>query len=175
MIRNLFLLAGVLGAGACRMAPASAPVPVQGAEEDVSAFSGEWGGRYRSKATGRHGTIRFTLPEHADTGFGEVEITFSPSLHLARDASSNDLPTEQPNELLPQPCTVIGITVVRIEDDQVRGTMAPYWDPDCDCRAYTVFEGKLARDRITGTFSSRREASDRSVVTGDWRAERTKQ
>jgi len=175
MIRGLFLLVSMLGAGACRMAPSPPPVPVEGADEEISAFTGEWAGRYSSKATGRHGTIRFTLPENADTGFGEVEITFSPSLHLARDASSNDLPTEPPDELLPRPCTVVGITVVRIEDDEVRGTMAPYWDPDCDCRAYTAFEGKLARNRITGTFSSRRETSHQAMVAGEWRAERIRQ
>jgi len=49
--------------------------------------------------------------------------------------------------------------------------MAPYWDPDCDCRAQTVFEGKLARNRITGTFSTERESSE-SILTGEWRAER---
>jgi hypothetical protein len=53
--------------------------------------------------------------------------------------------------------------------------MAPYWDPDCDCRAYTAFEGKLAQNRITGTFSSRREASDQGMVAGEWRAERIRQ
>lgn len=175
MIRGLFFLVGMLGAGACRIAPSPPPVPVEGAEEEISSFTGEWAGRYSSKATGRHGTIRFTLPEQADTGFGEAEITFSPSLHLARDASSDDFPEAEPNELLPRPCTVIGFTVVRIEDDRVRGAMAPYWDPDCDCRAYTVFEGKLAQDQIIGTFSSRREASDQPIVTGEWRADRRSQ
>jgi hypothetical protein len=50
--------------------------------------------------------------------------------------------------------------------------MAPYWDPDCDCRAQTVFEGKISGNRITGSFSSRRESSDRRLLTGEWRVER---
>ena len=171
MVRGLLLLAGIIGAGACRMAPSAPPVPVQGADEDISAFTGEWVGRYRSKATGRHGVIRFTLAEQADTGYGEVEITFSPSLQLSREASEAD-PKDHSDDLQPTPCTVIGITVVRIEDGLVRGTMTPYWDPDCNCRAHTVFEGKLARNRITGTFSTRREESDQPILTGEWRAER---
>jgi hypothetical protein len=141
------------------------PVPVQGTEEEVSALSGEWTGRYSSKATGRHGTIRFNLPEQADTGFGEVEITFSPSLHLL-------LEDTEENKLEPKPCTVIDITVVRVEGGRVLGTMAPYWDPDCDCRARTVFEGKVSGDRMTGTFTTQRASSDRRLLNGEWQATR---
>jgi len=140
-------------------------VPVQGTREAVSALSGEWTGRYWSKTTGRHGTIRFDLPEQADTGFGEVEITFSPSLHLLLEA------TEE-NKLEPKPCTVIDVTVVRVEGGQVRGTMAPYWDPDCDCRARTVFEGTVSDDRITGTFTTQRASSDRRALKGEWQVAR---
>jgi hypothetical protein len=172
MLTRLELFTGIILAGACRMTPAAPPVPVQGGDEEISAFSGEWVGRYSSKATGRHGTIRFNLPEHADTGYGEVEITFSPSLHLSRETQSADL-RAHPEELPPQPCTVVDITVVRIEGDSVRGTMVPYWDPDCECRAHTVFEGKLKRNQIIGTFSTRRESNDRSIIAGEWRAERS--
>jgi hypothetical protein len=171
MLKRLF--AGIILAGACRMTPAPPAVPVQGAQEEISAFSGEWVGRYSSKATGRHGIIRFNLPEHADTGYGEVEITFPPALHLNRETQSAD-PRAASEELSPQPCTAIGITVVRFEHDSVRGTMAPYWDPDCECRAHTVFEGRRQRDRITGTFSTRRETNDRAIVAGEWRAEKSK-
>jgi hypothetical protein len=171
-VRGTLLLAGLIAAASCRLTPSPQPVPVQGAHEDVSEFSGDWTGRYWSKASGRHGTIRFNLPEHADTGYGEVEITFSPSLRLIREAAAVDYPKDPADEPAPPTCTTIGITVVRIEDGLVRGTMAPYWDPDCNCRAYTVFEGKLARNRITGTFRTRRETSEHPIVTGQWRAER---
>lgn len=171
-MRRMLLLSGVVAIASCRITPAPPPVPIEGNEEEVTAFAGEWSGRYWSKATKRHGTIKFTLPEKADTGYGEVEITFSPALELAREAAAADYRRDHPNELLPSPCTVIGITVVRIEDGRVRGTMDPYWDPDCDCRAHTVFEGKLARNRITGTFSIRREAADRRILTGQWQVDR---
>jgi hypothetical protein len=173
MLTRLELFAGIILAGACRMTPAAPPVPVQGGDEEISAFSGEWVGRYSSKATGRHGIIRFNLPEHADTGYGEVEITFSPSLHLSRETQSAD-PRSHPDELPPQPCTVVDITVVRIEGDSVRGTMTPYWDPDCECIAYTVFEGKLKGRVIVGTFSTTQESNQRRMIEGEWRGERSK-
>jgi hypothetical protein len=172
-MKGWLLLAAMVAVTGCRMAPSPQPIPVQGTDEDVSAFSGEWTGRYWSKATGRHGTIRFDLPEHADTGYGEVEITFSPALHLTREAAAADYPKTGAEDLPPPACAVIGITVVRIEDDLVRGTMAPYVDPDCGCRAQTVFEGKLGRNRITGSFSTHRESSTNPMVTGEWRAERS--
>lgn len=155
----------LLASPSCRMTPPAAPVPVEGTHEDVTLLSGEWSGRYRSAATGRHGVIRFLLPEHADTGSGEVEITFSPSLHLLREPTAK-------NEIDPKPSTVIDITVVRVEGNWVRGTMAPYWDPDCDCQARTLFEGKISGNRITGTFSTQRASTDRRILTGKWEATR---
>ena len=154
------------------MTPTPPPVPVQGAHGDVSALAGEWTGSYWSKATGRHGTIRFMLPEHADTGYGEVQITFSPSIHLSQEASSVDYPKNDPDELLSPVPAIIGITVVRIEHDRARGSMEPYWDPDCECRAQTVFEGKVNFNRIDGTFSTRRQSDDRRILTGEWRVDR---
>jgi len=171
-MKQMALLVPLIFVGACHMSPSPPPVPVQGQHEEISAFSGEWIGRYSSKATGRHGTIRFNLPEQADTGYGEVEITFSPLLHLSRETQSADLKTD-PEELSPRPCTTIGITVIRIENDAVRGTMVPYWDPDCECRAHTVFEGKLNRNQIVGTFGTRRESNAQQFVEGEWRVERS--
>lgn len=172
-MKHTLLLIGVLAAlTSCRLTPTPPPVPVQGTDDDVSAFAGEWSGSYRSNTTGRHGIIRFILREHADTGYGEVEITFSPSLHLSHEASSVDYPRADPDELLPPVSSIIEITVVRIEGDRVLGTMEPYWDPDCGCRAQTVFEGKLSRKEISGTFSTRRESADRMVLAGQWRVDR---
>jgi hypothetical protein len=87
-MKGSWLLAGIMFGSACRMIPPAPPVPVQGTLDDLRVLSGEWSGSYWSKVTGRHGTIRFSLPAHATTGLGEVEITFSPSLRLLRAASA---------------------------------------------------------------------------------------
>ena len=150
---------------ACGISPPPPPVPVQGRQDDVTELSGKWSGRYWSKETGRHGVIRFTLPEHADSGYGEVEITFSPALHLLREPTADEA-------LETEPCTVIDIRVVRVEGDRIRGTMVPYWDPDCDCRATTVFEGKFVGTRIAGTFTTRRASTDRRLLAGQWEVTR---
>lgn len=154
----------LLATGSCRMTPQPPAVPVAGTHADVSVLTGEWAGRYWSRGTGRHGIIRFNLPEQADTGYGEVEITFSPALYSLRDQS----PADQP-----ETCTHIDIRVVRVVGDRVRGTMAPYWDPDCDCRASTVFEGRVEGDRIVGTFTTRRASPDRRAWLGNWEVTRT--
>ena len=165
----------IAAAASCRAVPSAAPVPVEGSQDQLSKVSGEWSGRYWSKATGRHGIIKFRLPEHADTGFGEVEIVFSPGLRLVRDASSADGLKKVGDDPGPSTCTHISLKIIRVHQNQVQGMMAPYWDPDCDCRAQTVFEGQVLGDRIEGTYNSRRESADRRVVTGQWRVDREQQ
>jgi hypothetical protein len=154
----------------CWVGPSGSPVPVEGTQEDVAALSGEWAGHYWSEASGRRGIIRFLLPEHADSGQGEIEITFSPSLRLMRDASADPKAEHESPEA--KPCTTIEITVVRIEGDSIRGTTVPYWDPDCDCRAQSTFQGKRTGNRIDGRFSTKRASSDPRILVGQWEAER---
>jgi hypothetical protein len=170
--RSLSLLA-LAAALSCHPTAYGGPVPVEGSQEEISAIAGEWSGEYRSKDAGRHGVIRFVMPERADTGFGEVEITFSPALAAAAAAPDADPKAHTGEDLLdPDPCPFLSIKVVRIEKDAVRGTLVPYWDPDCECRTQTVFEGKVSGNRIEGTFSSRRQSAERPVFSGQWRVER---
>ena len=151
------------------------PVPVVGSQEAISAIAGDWSGEYRSKDAGRHGVIRFVMPERADTGFGEVEITFSPALASAAAGAAVDPKIDKDVDRLdPEPCPFLSIKVVRIEKNAVRGTLAPYWDPDCECRTQTVFEGKISGNRIEGTFSSRRQSAEHPVFTGKWQVERVR-
>ena len=157
-----------------RVAPGEA-VPIEGSPDAASEIAGTWTGRYWSQDTGRHGSITFSMGENADSGRGEVEITFSPAVRSAAVAAAVDpRQGESDPALNPEPCPFLSIKVVRLERHRVRGTLVPYWDPDCDCRAETVFEGKISGNRITGTFTTRRASSDRRVLTGAWRAERAR-
>jgi hypothetical protein len=59
MIARQFSLAGLvagLAVTSCELTLSASPVPVEGGQEELSKVSGQWTGRYWSKATGRHGT-----------------------------------------------------------------------------------------------------------------------
>jgi hypothetical protein len=155
----------------CALPSTAGQVPVEGNVRERSALSGEWSGRYWSHGIRRRGIIRFSLAERADSGRGEVEITFSPALSSAPGAASVDPRKRSENED-PKPRTLIDLSVVKVESGHLRGTTVPYWDPDCDCRARTKFEGTLSQSHITGTFTVRREASDNRLLTGHWLADR---
>src|SRR3989442_9334411 len=48
------------------------PVPLAGTARDVAALAGRWEGSYSSAATGRSGSISFTLSATGDSAFGDV-------------------------------------------------------------------------------------------------------
>jgi hypothetical protein len=155
----------LLALAACRMTPAGGPVPLVGSEPELAALAGAWSGTYRSERGGGHGTIAFTLTAGADTARGQVEMTFAPALELYGEAA------EAP-ALPRRPCTTIDIAVVRIEDGTIRGTLAPYWNPGCDCRAVSIFEGRLSGGTIEGRFTTRREGGEATLSAGRWQVER---
>jgi hypothetical protein len=154
----------VLLTAACGMSPAPPPVPVEGAPADLATLAGEWSGRYWGEGEARYGTLTFRLRAGADTARGQVEMSFSPALRLYGESK------EEP--LSRTPCTTIDIAIVRVQGNTVRGTLAPYWDPDCECRTRTVFEGEVMRDSIAGTFTSHREVESAPVLKGIWFAVR---
>jgi hypothetical protein len=93
--------------------------------------------------------LRFSLIPGADTAYGEVEITFSRALQLHGDSPEEPLPRT--------PCRVLDIALVRMEAGTVRGSIAPYWDPDCECQTLAVFEGRLnGPDKVEGIFTAER-------------------
>ena len=158
---------GLLMLAGCRMPPAGAPIPLEGGERELAALAGSWTGGYRSDRGGGHGTIVFHLKAGADTARGQVEMTFAPALELYGDEVACELPRE--------PCTTIDIAVVRVEDGTIRGTLAPYWNPACDCRTVSVFEGRRTDGRIAGTFVTGREGGEAVLSTGRWQVERAGQ
>jgi hypothetical protein len=128
-------------------------------------MSGDWSGTYRAEGASRHGKLRFNLRPGADTAYGEVEITFARAERLYGDPPEESLPRT--------PCRVLQIGLVRMDAGSVRGTLAPYWDPDCECQAVAVFEGRLAGpDRVEGIFTSRRAPDGPALLSGHWVAER---
>jgi hypothetical protein len=157
-------LIAVLGGGCGAQVPAG-PVPLEGSRTALDSLSGNWEGTYRASGASRHGVLRFNLRPGADTAFGEVEITFARALRLYGDS---------PEETLPRsPCRVIDIALVRFDDGTIRGSLAPYWDPDCECLTLTAFEGRLTQaDQVEGTFTSRPAPDGPVQLSGRWVADR---
>ena len=152
-------------AGGCKILPRAEPVPVEGPRAQVDSLAGNWEGTYRASGASRHGILRFSLPSGSDTAYGEVEITFSKALRLYGDPAGEPMPRS--------PCRVLQIEFVRLDAGTIRGTLAPYWDPDCECRAVAVFDGRLiGRERVEGTFTSRRAPNGPGLLHGRWVAER---
>src|SRR5881397_4256440 len=73
------------------------PVPLVGAKRDVAALAGHWEGSYSSAATGRSGSISFTLTASGDSAFGDVVMVprgfGRPLQAVDRGASSAGTPT----------------------------------------------------------------------------------
>jgi hypothetical protein len=109
--------------------------------------------------------LRFSLRPGADTAYGEVEMTFARSQRLYGDSSEESMPRT--------PCGVLDIALVRMDEGAVRGTLVPYWDPDCPCQAVAFFEGRLTgANQVEGTFTSRRAPDGPVLLSGRWMAKR---
>lgn len=152
------MLAGMLLIPACRAAPPGGPVPVEGAPAELA---GDWSGSYRRDDGEGRGTIAFLLRPGTDTARGQVEMTFAPALRIYGDEAERC-------DLARRPCTTIDIAVVRVAGDTVRGTLAPYWHPGCDCRAVSEFTGAIAGAQISGRFVTRRESGGTEIGAGSW-------
>ncbi|HVK00981.1 MAG TPA: hypothetical protein VM365_08935 [Gemmatimonadales bacterium] len=150
---------------ACGVLAPPAPVPVEGSRPQLDSLSGNWSGTYRASGASRYGVLRFSLRPGADTAYGEVEMTFAPTQRLYGDPPEESMPRT--------PCRVLDIALVRMYEGSVRGTLAPYWDPDCQCEAVALFEGRMTGpDQVEGTFTSRRAPDGPVLLSGRWMAER---
>jgi hypothetical protein len=161
---RLVVPAALLAAVACATYT-PIPIPVIGTRTAIDAIAGEWRGNYSSSETGRSGTINFTLAAGRDTAFGEVIMIPGPY----------NTPVAPLNERVGEPRrapSLLTISFVRVGNDQVRGTLDEYLDPDCQCPMQTVFTGSLTGENtLEGTFQSR-TGQVATPVGGTWTAKR---
>lgn len=139
------------------------PVTVVGAAADLRALSGNWFGDYSSSLTGRTGTIVFQLQSGGDSAWGHVVMT-------PRGAAGPVVPWQNPRATAPAP-RELTIRFVRVGNGQVSGSLTPYGDPMTGEPLYTVFEGRVAGDTISGTYTTR-PATGGGVPTGRWQVVR---
>ncbi len=148
-------------------APRQAPVPLVGAARDVAALEGQWDGSYSSAATGRSGSISFTLTATGDSAFGDV-VMIPRGLGRPLRAWNN---AAVPADAASPRTAVLTINFVRVAEGRVSGTLAPYADPETGVQLFTAFEGLLRGDVIEGTYTTR---AGRGVdsQTGEWKVTR---
>ena len=160
------LLLGYLAACAGMTGP-PAPVRVQGESRDIRQLAGTWRGEFHSSRTGRVGTIFFDLRADSDTAYGHV--TFD---RVIPTAGCTDMSRAQEASSVVVP-VVLSFGALATSRGSLGGWLQPYRDPDLACWMDTWFEGRLVRDRLEGSFFSRRTDMD-TVRTGTWWAARTR-
>lgn len=142
------------------------PVQVVGPAGEVHALAGEWSGEYSSAASGRSGSISFTLRAADDSAFGDVVMVPAglgrPLAPFRETAGPGQPPRAHPE--------VLTISFVRIQAGRVSGTLAPYADPETGARLITTFTGEVGGNTITGTYTTRLPSGD--TQTGRWTVQR---
>lgn len=163
MRRTLLIGFAVALAVGCRTVP-KMPVQLQGDPTSIAWLAGSWTGEYWGGAGGRGGSLSFALRSGTDSLYGDVTM-IDPHGQLLRPADPMDV-----HALHVRSVQQLHIDVVRVEADSIRGMLEPYVAPDCDCTVTTIFTGRVAGDRITGSFTSR--AGGRVRAEGLWEMKR---
>lgn len=160
--RRTWPMAAVLVA-ACHSAP-PAEVAISGDPRTMSHLAGEWSGSYQSGATGRSGSIVFTLVPGENQARGDVVMVPRGANLPLRPARGQGMGADSTNQ--PQ---VLTIEFIRAARDSVSGTLAPYVDPDCNCSTSTSFYGRVRGNVISGTFTATQQGRS---LNGTWEVRR---
>ena len=119
-------------------------VAVQGNDLDLARMSGDWVGEYKGNESGRVGPVSFSLQVGSHIAEGQVMMGGG---------------------------TPLKIEFVKIKDTEVKGTIAPYTDPNCACEVQTTFLGNYADDAINGSFETKVSATGQ-MQSGTWSVRR---
>jgi len=140
---SILSLSLVLSVGAC--AGTQKEIPVQGTDNELVKLAGTWEGDYQGTDSGRNGPIKFDLRIGVHSAEGEVRMGGT---------------------------TPLKIDFVNVKDGQVRGTIAPYTDPACNCQVETTFLGNRSGEEIAGSFETKLGATGKTQ-SGTWQVKRT--
>jgi hypothetical protein len=169
MRRDRLIVATFIAASSIACHSRSPSIELTSSDFDLNPLVGEWRGDYSSAATGRTGTIAFTL--RAGEGVASGNVVMIPR--------ADSLLTDEEREALSSTSapakSVLKIHFVRKEGGAVNGTLDPYRDPDCGCLVTTTFQGTFRDARtIVGTFTTVPSAPGGSVTGGKWSVKRIK-
>ena len=129
MFLGTFLMSG------CTYMP---PVQLEATPADLELLTGEWSGEYDSATLGRHGTIEFKLMAGREQASGDVVMVPQGSAQPYQRATLEHPPPGADG--LPE-ARILTIRFVRASGGAISGMLDPYWDPDRNCTARTVFSG----------------------------------
>lgn len=163
-VARILSLGAVLVSGACLAMP---PVQLEVTPADYDKLVGEWRGEYASAALGRRGQIEFKLVAGEYKASGDVVMT---PVGSDRPYAPSTL-QHQGDGRIPGDPQMLTISFVRAMGGTIRGQLDRYWDPDRNCDAYTVFQGRFADETIEGTFSTT-WACGAGEATGTWKVRR---
>jgi hypothetical protein len=119
-------------------------VAVKGQDSELIKIAGDWEGEYQGRDSGRKGPVKFSLQLGRHTAEGEVFMGGE---------------------------TPLKIQFIEIEGGQLKGTIAPYMDPNCACEVSTSFLGTLQNDSVSGTFETSVQGT---TQVGTWSVRRKK-
>ena len=141
-MKSLALSFALLVAAAC--GGSQKEIAVQGSDKDLVNVAGDWEGEYKGNESGRSGTVTFSL------GVGS---------HIAE------------GQVVMGGATPLKVEFVKVEGGKVKGTIAPYTDPQCSCQVETTFLGIVGDGSINGTFETKLGTTGQ-VQTGTWNVTR---
>jgi hypothetical protein len=162
--RPLILLAALLLPG-CAYLP---PVQLEATPADLELLAGQWNGEYESATLGRHGTIEFKLVAGEAQASGDV-VMIPQGSDRPYQRSTLDHPPRGADGL-PE-SQILTIHFVRASGGVISGMLDPYWDPDRNCEARTIFSGSQVEWSIQGTFRTTFDCGA-GEATGRWHAMR---
>jgi hypothetical protein len=155
---------------ACATRPT--PVPVIAPSSEMSALVGDWSGEYSSTETGRSGSIAFTLRAGNDTAIGHVVMLPKPSNDAVPYSANTDRPVVRASAAQTSG-ELLTIRFVRMEGNQLVGTLDPYRDPEDGCKMTTTFKGEFKdADTIEGTFTAVGSEMGHLPSSGRWKVTR---
>jgi hypothetical protein len=158
----------LLLAAACSYGPP--PVRVYGTPTDLERLAGRWSGDYRGdQGHRRSGSIAFTLRATTHEAAGDVLMT--PEGATPYERYHGDDEARRGIEARPAPVQALSIRFADVDGTRISGRLDNFWDPDRRTSAYTVFNGRLADDRIEGRFTTVYANGD-PASTGWWSVRR---
>ena len=139
-MKQYLLAFAMLAATAC--GGSQKEIAVQGNDKDLVNVSGDWEGEYKGNESGRSGPVTFSLQLGSHIAEGQVVMNGA---------------------------TPLKVEFVKIEAGKVKGTIAPYTDPQCSCQVETTFLGIVGDGAINGTFETKVAGQ---TQTGTWNVTR---